>query len=134
MQLVTPSRTLGLMLVAVIGCLPIAPPEHIHEVEDHGRLLVTVHSHAALHLTHHHDAGAIGETSLDHGDGVTIYPDPGYLAPARTAVAPHLATPVIALLDPVVSERHSAHLDFVERLIHGPPRATASLRAPPTLT
>jgi hypothetical protein len=129
---VTACRILGLMLAAAIGCLPIAPPEHVHEGLEHGVLHVTVHRHAQFHVAHH-EFRASGRAVLDDDDDSAIYQDSTYIAPAKVSVAVRPVSLVLALIQPVATEWQATHLDYVERLIHGPPRATASLRAPPIL-
>lgn len=122
------SRMASVALAALLGLMPAAPPEHVHEVIDaYGHHQLIAHRHAQLHtgIAEHVD----GSTTIDHDDGVVsieaVYV--GTVAPAPTAPSQQPVTILLA------AARDAARrpAPFVEPLIHAPPRAPASLRAPP---
>jgi hypothetical protein len=116
-------------LVAVSGAFPMAPPEHMHEAEDHGHVHAFIHRHLPAHalLDHapHHFA------TLDDDDDPVLT-----LSAVYTVSAPFvISVPVVSVV--TVEPPPSAPVDrgspHVEILIHGPPRAPNGLRAPPAL-
>ena len=120
-------RVLGLFVTVAIGLLPVVPPEHVHEVEEHGHTELVVHRHLEGHgVTLAHDHAVV-----DHDDAPIATLDQDYIVPA----APQLAAtfePVAVLLAPTPFESRLGFSAFVERLIHGPPRAPAPDRGPPS--
>jgi hypothetical protein len=115
-------------LALALGILPIAPPEHVHDAEEQGHHHLVSHRHAQPHgmLEHaveHH-------SSVEDHDGPILTLTTVYTVPLQQ----HVAIPpqvVVALLEPPIpqlSERPSTDVDI---LIHGPPRAPTSPRAPP---
>src|SRR5919107_1604759 len=84
------SGLLALVLTAAIGSIPVAPPEHVHEADDHGEHHVVVHRHAAIHTGVHHSANHDGV--LDDDDGTILTLEPIYIVP-----------PVVALQTPLAS-------------------------------
>jgi len=123
----------GLVLVAAVGLVPLASPEHVHEVEDHGHVQVVVHRHLQAHgivaADTHHD-GRDAARTVDHSDGPITTLDQHYVV--RTVA--RLALPASSV--PVTfAEAQPSHrigfAGFINQLIHGPPRAPAGLRAPP---
>jgi hypothetical protein len=112
---------------------PLLPAEHAHEVEADGHSRVVVHQHAQPHSIghlpgahHRHDRQQI----VDHPDDPVLT-----LSTVFTNSTPQtLAVPlrvVVAIIQPVHLDLGRASTGFVERLIHGPPRAPSGLRAPP---
>ena len=83
------SRLLAGVLVAAMGLLPVAPPEHVHEAEEQGHVHAVIHRHLKQHgiLEHH----AEHHSTVDDDDGpaltlTTIYTVPAPLtlhSPAR---------------------------------------------------
>jgi len=131
MPLVFAGRSLGVSLALLIGVTPVIPPEHVHQVEDHGRHHNLVHRHAAPHPTPLHSAEH--QARLDDDDQPILTLDAVFTVTpiVRVPVAVHTST---AMPD---APRVAAILrepGFFERLIHGPPRAPAGLRAPPFAT
>ncbi len=154
-------RVLSLALATAIGVLPMAPPEHVHDVDHDGHHATVAHRHVSSHDRHslpaddhddlaHHDGPELGHhggPDLDHDDGlapgrpVTSIDDESSVIALVTPIwtVPSLDTPdapattVIAWILPPAARTHSGHVDDVERLIHGPPRPFASLRGPPSL-
>lgn len=148
------SRLLAVVLGVVMGGLPVAPPEHVHEVEEEGHVHAVVHRHPPAHgfadahadhpidhrdaddRGHHpgHDAATLQRTVaiLDHDDGAVLTPVAVYSVPAPFLVAGPMVT-VVATIDtpePRKLDRPSSDVDI---LIHGPPRAPTGLRAPPQI-
>jgi hypothetical protein len=126
----------SVFLVATIGVAPLVPPEHVHAEEDHDhKQRVIVHRHADPHGTSHHDErhdGVPHDGVLDeHGSPVltltTLFAPP--TAPLSVGI---VATTVVAVVPQVPVTGRRLHTG-AEPLIHGPPRAPASLRAPPLL-
>jgi hypothetical protein len=121
------SRLLPLVLTAAIGSIPIAPPEHVHEADDHGDHHAVVHRHAAIHTGLHHAPEHDGILDDDDGNVVTL--DATYIVPLVAA----LVAPVGALPTQLDQPGYTfaVKAEYVERLIHGPPRAPTGLRGPP---
>lgn len=116
-------------LVAAMGLLPIAPPEHVHEGDEHGHAHVVVHRHQALHgVADHHRQH---ESAVEDDDGPVLTLTTVYTVPiARGMPAP---PPLVHFLaEPPAPNRLDPPAIDVARLIHGPPRAPTSPRAPPT--
>ena len=122
-------RVLGIVLALAVGGLPIAPPEHVHEVEDHGHEHLLVHRHLAAHTADHHRDGHDGV--LDDNDAPVLTLDAVYAVPATATLFGAPPSAVIAFIEPPTIRVVSRRVDYVEHLIHGPPRAPTGLRAPP---
>ena len=122
------SRFGSALLAAVIGLVPIAPPEHVHEVEEHGHHHSILHRHVDEHGTPH---------SLEHHPAVDDHDAPAltltvfYVVP-DPAGSPAIPVPVVrTIVEPPTEDLLAPSSPYVERIIHGPPRAPAGLRAPP---
>lgn len=130
---VLPFRALSLALIAAVGFLPAMPAEHAHETEENGHSRMVVHQHAQPHTIGH----LPGEHHRHFRQGTVDHPDDPVLTLSTvfTASTPQtLAVPVrvvVAIIEPVHLDVGRASTGFVERLIHGPPRAPSGLRAPP---
>jgi hypothetical protein len=131
MRFVRTSRLLAGVLGAALGLLPVAPPEHVHEAEEQGRVHAVIHRHLKAHgiLEQHH---ADHRPELNDDDGPVLTLTAIYTVPLGTftATPPQL---VSALIEPpklAVFERPFADVDL---LIHGPPRAPTPPRAPPSI-
>lgn len=117
----------AIVLAAAIGSLPMAPPAHVHEVDDHGHEAALVHRHTLSHGQHHHDGViAAADASLLELDDV-------FVASSITSLG-HPLDRLVAVLEPPVIDARDGPQEYVERLIHGPPRAPSSLRAPPSIS
>jgi hypothetical protein len=123
-------RLTGLVLAAAIGVVPLAPPEHAHESHDPDHHGVRVHRHSQGHTGHHHAAAHDQALEDDDAPVMTVQAVLGGPVPPVVVSAP-IGEPV-----PVVQPPSMAGIlptaEYVELLIHGPPRAPASLRAPPS--
>jgi hypothetical protein len=132
MATVLRNRLVGLVLVTTVGWLPVAPPEHVHEEEEHGHETLVVHRHLGAHsilqVATQHDR------AVDHEDAPVLTFDPVYVIPPATAAIGQAPSRVLALLDPPVVDTLHRSREYVERLIHAPPRAPTSLRAPPIVS
>lgn len=118
---------MAIVLTAAIGSLPIAPPAHVHEVDDHGHEAALVHRHEASHGPRHHDGVIAGtEASL-------LELDDAFIATAITPLG-HPPARLVAVLEPPVIDTRDGPQEYVENLIHGPPRAPSPLRAPPSIS
>ena len=129
MRVVFRGRCLTASLALIIGALPIVPPEHVHHVEDHGHPHNLVHRHAAPHSGQSH--AAHHQTRVDDDDAPILTLDALFTVTpvTRIVVAMHQSTPVVD--EPPLAVVLGTP-EFFERLIHGPPRAPAGLRAPPS--
>jgi len=135
------SRLTACLLAAAIGFLPLAPSEHVHEeTDDSGHHTLVVHRHAQLHAPGAAAAehGTTGESAVaqqratvDHADPITLFPDDTYTAPTPYFVQPP-AVAVVSMLPPAPPRAVVRRLRASDQLIHAPPRAPASLRAPPS--
>lgn len=125
-----PSRTLSLALVVVVGLLPVMPPEHAHQTEENGHSRIVVHQHSQPHTIGHLPGERHRQGTVDHPDDPVLTLSTVFtISSAQT-----LAVPVcvgVAVIPPVRLDVGRASNGFVERLIHGPPRAPVGLRAPP---
>ena len=124
------SRCLALLLAAAMAWLPLAPPEHVHEAEEHGHQHLLVHRHASTHYFalagQHHDG------VFDDDDAPVLTLAAVFTVPAPPdGVAPALTHSLI-LPAPPLSTTVDRTPEYVERQIHGPPRAPTGLRAPPS--
>jgi hypothetical protein len=123
------SRSIALVLATAIGLIPFVPPEHVHESDEHGHHHVLVHRHGPGQAGAHHSHDHTGVFDDDDGPVVTLAPV--FAAP----VEPVLTAPVSSagvVLEPPLAGSVRRGTREVEILIHGPPRAPASLRAPPS--
>ena len=115
-------------LSAAMGLLPVVPPEHVHEGEEHGHAHLVVHRHLQPHgsLEHH----AEHPMSLTDDDGPIITLTATYTVPNSVVVAgpPRVISAVVQPPAPRPVGRAPGHVDVP---IHGPPRAPTPLRAPP---
>ena len=131
------SRLLGGILVVVLGLVPAAPPEHVHEAEEHGHRSLLVHRHSQAHVSQDHasqDHDAAHQTVVHDEDAPITALDVFYTVPSVSgAIASRPAVAVITLVPPVEDEVRGAP-DYADVPIHGPPRTSTSLRAPPTST
>ena len=124
------SGLLAIVLTAAIGSIPVAPPEHVHEADEHGDHHVVVHRHAAVHTGLHDTADHDGV--LDDDDGTMVTLEPIYIVGSVVAfVFPHATVP-IRIDQPAYT--FAVKAEYVERLIHGPPRAPTGLRGPPRVS
>ena len=121
------SRALAGVLAAALGLLPLAPPEHAHE-EETGHSHVIVHRHLNLHGVQPHHQKL---STIDHDEDPILTLSAVYNVPPQ----PEIAGPVPSageLIQPLVLSRSEGSFIDVEILIHGPPGAPTSLRAPPS--
>lgn len=128
-------RTLTVALLAgATGLLPVLPPEHVHEAmgTDGGHHAVA-HRHSQFHAGNHTSADEVHyELALDDEHAPILTLTSVFTAPEGTL---RLLAPVRALVgvvEPPASTCHSRAREFVEHLIHGPPRAPCALRGPPS--
>ena len=127
MPAVVAVRILAGILVIALSGIPLASPEHVHELDEHGHVEFVVHRHLETHAAiDHHDG-----KGWDHPDEpvATLHQD--YTRPSgiQLAAPPPLQSVVIPIPPrPTLV----GYIEFVERLIHGPPRAPAPDRGPPS--
>jgi hypothetical protein len=122
------SAILASVLSLGLGLLPLAPPEHVHEHEEHGHAELVVHRHTPQHhlLEHHRDHQSSVEQ--DHEPILTL--TDVYITPASvTLAAPERL--VSAFIEPPQTERVEQLRTMFDVPIHGPPRAPSVLRGPP---
>ena len=130
-----PLRQVAVVLAVAVAVLPIAPPEHVHETtEPNGHHDFIAHRHTPAHLldvagqeTHHGPA-------VDDEHSAIITLDPVLTAPNSAYVPAVPSLPFIGVLQEPAEVWRAVPSDFVERLIHGPPRAPSALRGPPAST
>jgi len=124
------SRLTGFVLAAAISWVPVAPPEHVHESRVAGRHRLVVHRHAERHGSVYHAAGQVRAVQDDHAPILTL--SVIFTIPAEKVLPTvPVADAVVTLELPVVPVFHCSP-QYIESLIHGPPRAPSGLRAPPT--
>jgi hypothetical protein len=132
MAFVSRSRLIGLVLAATVAWLPIAPPEHVHEADEHGHHHVLVHRHVAGHGFSqgqvHHD-GVLGDD-----DAPILTFDTVYTVPAALTILGEPPSDAAVVVEPPADTVTSHIPGYHSRPIHGPPRAPTGLRAPPLLS
>ena len=123
------ARVTAYVLAAALGFIPLAPPEHVHEETDEaGHHTVIVHRHATLHRLE--TIADVGHGTVDHPDPIALFPDSTYTAPAPYVLRPP-AMPATFVLTPPERPVVDRRPRWSDQLIHAPPRAPSSLRAPP---
>lgn len=133
---VTLFRGLCVALVAALGLLPLAPPAHVHDtVDEAGHHGLVAHRHAESHGPFEAVRQLRGHepTHIEDPESVVATLDPVFVAPAAPDLAPPGLVPVLWTRSDD-SSRPLARAPFVERQIHGPPRAPAATRGPPALS
>jgi hypothetical protein len=127
MTAVSARRVLGLFATVAIGLLPVVPPEHVHEVEEHGHVELIVHRH----LQGHGVAPLHEHSAVDHDDAPVATLDQDYILPSSPHVHAVAHTMSVVLAPPPLPSRLRFSA-FVERLIHAPPRGPTPDRGPPS--
>jgi hypothetical protein len=123
-------RIVRIVLAVTIGLVPLVPPEHVHEGGEQQQHHVLVHRHAAPHAVAQHDTH---QQIVDDDDGAPILTLAAvFTIPAALVTLAARPPQRVVALDPPQPVLVPRPATFVERLIHGPPRAVASLRAPPS--
>jgi hypothetical protein len=121
------AKVLAGVLGVALGLLPVVPPEHLHEEEDHGHARIVIHRHLKPHdvLERHRDGSRV-----DDHDSPVLTLGMNYNVPAP----PFIAAPIkiaTAWVEPPPPRRAFRAFVDLDVLIHGPPRAPTPLRAPP---
>ena len=122
---------IAVTLATAIVWQPVVPPDHVHEVDDHGHSHAVVHRHAVPHDSRHPAPDHDGV--IFNGDAPALTLKPTFTVSALVVSIgepPNWTSRVVQLptLDPAV-----ARTPDVEPLIHGPPRVSVGLRGPPSL-
>jgi Ni/Co efflux regulator RcnB len=130
MRAVLRLRILGVVLAVLVAGLPMAPPEHAHEADDHGHERLLVHRHLDAH-SNAHQVDHEGVTNQD--DHTILALDAVHAGPSSITILADPATAAVALAQPPAIVLLSNQGNF-EPLIHGPPRAPNGTRAPPRLS
>jgi hypothetical protein len=133
---VTSIRGLCAVLAVALGVLPLVPPTHVHDaVDETGHHDRVAHQHASSH----HAAEPLPlvdgrePVHVEDADSVVSTLDSVYLGSTSfTLGAPALPFEAIVLAPDGAGS--STFDPFVERQIHGPPRAPTLLRGPPVLS
>jgi len=124
-----PSRLWAVLIVLALGLVPVAPPEHVHETtEADGHHESIAHRHAEVHWID--VSRSDGGTTVDHPDSVIVTVDGVYTTPDPQVVAMPAIAPALLLIAAPDATAARARPAF-EPLIHAPPRAPSSPRAPP---
>ena len=132
MRRVLVHRSLGAILAAAIGLVPLVPSEHVHEIEDdHGHVEFVVHRHVEAHGLFEEAGHHRSERTVDHQDPPIATLDQDFVVPGIARLALPGTAAASMLPKPTVTVR-IGFAGFVERLIHGPPRAPADQRGPPS--
>ena len=124
------SRAIPLCLVLALAGLPLAPVEHVHRTDGPGGHSVVAHAHLE---DHHHPADADDDhfaTHVEDGDSVILTLDRVFVSQSVHHL--ELAVEADSFLSPPAVVRPGVPARYLQRLIHGPPRAPTSPRAPPT--
>jgi hypothetical protein len=129
MRAVSRLRILGVVLAVSVAGLPMAPPEHAHQADDHGHERLLVHRHPGAHSNAHH---VDHQGVADQADETILALDAAHAVPSSITILALPATATVALAEPPAVALLSTQGNF-EPLIHGPPRAPNGTRAPPRL-
>ena len=128
--IVSLSRFTGLALAAAVAWVPLAAPVHVHESRGHGHHRAVIHRHSQAHggghdgPNHHGVFERHDEAQVRTLSSVFIVPNaPWVPSPLPLQAAQVIEEPIIQAAHPIA--------DFVELVIHGPPRAPALFRGPP---
>jgi hypothetical protein len=123
---VTPVRASAAVVVACLALAPLLPAQHVHEADHHGHGRV-----AHQHLSPHHVAApeAPGQHVESDDEPILTLTSVYTVPPPQGAVAPPVDVVALLAQPPIAIVRR--HTQYVEPVIHGPPRAPTSLRAPP---
>jgi hypothetical protein len=130
MRAVLRLRILGVALAVSVAGLPMAPPEHAHEADDHGHERLLVHRHLDAHSNAHH---VDHEGVINQDDQTILALDTIHAVPSSITILAVPAAVAVAVAEPPAVVLLSAQDNF-EPLIHGPPRAKNGTRAPPHLS
>ncbi len=122
-------RPYAVVLALAVGLVPIAPPEHVHEAATAGDHHSLSHRHVHMHVATHTDAHPHPGSAFDDDDGSIVVLDAVSTVSPRAFQIPEL--PVASFVPPHVDKHRLPPSTFVERVIHGPPPAPSSPRAPP---
>lgn len=114
--------SVAMWAIAVVLSLSVLPVAHIHASES-GRTLVHSHFGDGAEADHHDTLG-----HGDHQKATSLAR--AFVVEGTYQPLPLVATPMFELASPDVTPV-SVVGDFRHPVIHGPPRQTASLRAPP---
>jgi len=124
-------RPVSLCLVAALAGLPLAPVEHVHRTDGPGGHEVVAHAHFE---DHHHRAEANGDhlaTHVEDDDSVVLTLDRVFVSQPVHHL--ELAVEADSYLSPPAVVRPGVPARYLQRPIHGPPRAPTSLRGPPSI-
>jgi len=124
---VTGFRVAGALVAAVLALAPLLPAQHVHEAEEHGHVQRTVHQHLSPHALLP-EAGFRRHVEDDDEPILTL--SAVFTIPASVHAVSAPLVDVVAFVDPPAAPSFLRHVPYVEPLIHGPPRAPASLRGP----
>jgi hypothetical protein len=131
MPVVLRFRSLSLCLVAALAGLPLAPLAHVHHTDGPGGHAVVAHAHLE---DHHHPAEADDDhlaAHVDDDDSVVLTFDRVFVSQSVHQL--ELAVEADWYASPAAVVRPGVPARYLQRLIHGPPRAPTSLRAPPAI-
>ena len=123
-------KVLTVLASVALALLPAAPAEHVHELDEPGHAHVVLHRHLNAHRLLDHPADTDHRAALDDHDGPVLTLTAIYNVVARADLNSPLCT-AVAWIEPPASGRVYRPLADLQILIHGPPRAPTSLRAPP---
>jgi hypothetical protein len=116
------------LVATCLALSPLLPAQHVHEADDHGHVTRVAHQHLSAHAIA--PETGVGRHIESDDEPIltlaTLYTVP---PPAHGAVAP--LAEVVALLAAPSATLVRRHAQYVEPVIHGPPRAPTSPRAPP---
>jgi hypothetical protein len=112
---------------------PVAPPEHVHESEDHGAMQHLVHRHVQAHFEARSHREEHDGLVIDHHDERVLTLDSGVPLPSPIATFKPVIAAAVLLAPPAIPTLHRTR-DDLDQLIHSPPRAPTGLRAPPLLS
>ena len=123
------SRVFAYVLAAVMGLLPAAPPEHMHEDHEQGHTQVLVHRHLQPHAIAHAAGMARSGSIEDDDDHAVATLSTDFTIPSSVHLA--LPQPIGNVGEPLKETRCQGCVAGVDNLIHGPPLSPTGLRAPP---
>lgn len=126
-HLVRGFRVGAVLVAASLVLTPLGPAQHVHETDDHGHLARVVHQHLSQHAL----APAPAGRHVEDDDEPILTLSAFFVVPEAPPGVTAPPAEVVALVVPPIAASRPRHQPYIEPVIHGPPRASASPRAPP---
>jgi hypothetical protein len=121
-------RVAAALVATCLALSPLLPALHVHEADDHGHPTRVAHQHLSAHALAP-ESGVGRHVESDDEPILTLTTRYTVPPPVHGVVAP--VAEVVALLAAPDATLVRRQAQYVEPVIHGPPRAPTSPRPPP---